>query len=106
MSSLSSQTSLWERVDSCMSVQPGRSQPSTMLTMLGTSIVVTDVGASDVLRGSSNVSNGAQLNMFRTVKGEEQQLVGVTPRSVGGYRDSLLGTLQIFPTIWCRRVHT
>ena len=49
-----SANSLWERVDSCMSV--------------GASIVVAYVGVGGVLRGSSEVSKGAQLDMFGTMK--------------------------------------
>jgi len=46
---------LWERVASCMSV--------------GASIIVAYIRVGGVLRGSSDVSKGAQLDMFGTMKG-------------------------------------
>jgi len=51
---------------------------------VGASIIVKDVGGGGVLRGSSDVSKGAQLEIFCTMKGEEWQLVGVIPRSALG----------------------
>jgi len=50
-------------VDSCMSV--------------GASIIVADVRVGGVLRGSSNVSQGAKLDMFE--RQERTASVGVTP---------------------------
>jgi len=66
-----SANSLWERVGSCMSV--------------GASIVVADVRVGGVLRGSSDVSQEAQLDMFGTMKVDERQQVWATPRYTLGH---------------------
>jgi len=63
-----SANSLWERIDSCVSV--------------GANIVVAGVVVSSVLRGSTDVSKGAKLDKFNTIK--QQKLVGVTPHSTLG----------------------
>jgi len=63
-----STNSLWERIDSCVSV--------------GASSIVAVVVVSSVLRGSTDVSKGAKLDKFNTIK--QQKLVGVTPHGILG----------------------
>jgi len=50
---------------------------------VGASIVVADVGVSGVLKGSTDVSKVAKLDMFDTIP--QQKLVGVTPRNTLGH---------------------